>query len=296
MKEKSFHTRGFISLLSFGSFIVMTLNGIVLYFAPQGQIAYWVDWRFLALTREEWSNMHVVSSILFAVAGVIHLVYNWTPIVNYIAKKIAGVRKLRKEMVLAAALSLFVVFGPVFQVPPLNYVIDLGSHFKESWIVSKDHRPPFGHAEQVSLKTFAKRMNIDFEKAMTELTEQKIKVESGDDSLERIAKTNHTSPMGIYALIKKYEQKEEQPVSAQKKATYTPQMVEEKFAEMGVGRMTLVEACQEAGVDIDQARENLKRHSVEMKDDETLKEAATKRGVNPHDLLKAALIEDYKLP
>jgi hypothetical protein len=161
MKEKTFHTRGFISLLTLGSFVVMTLNGIVLYFAPQGQIAYWVDWRFLALTREAWSDMHVVSSILFAVAGAIHLVYNWTPMVNYIAKKISGARKLRKELVLATALSLFVVFGPVYQVFPLNYIIDLGSYFKESWIVSRDI-DPFGRRGDF-LEVFAK-MNIDFDK------------------------------------------------------------------------------------------------------------------------------------
>jgi len=292
MEKKVFHTRGFISLLVLGSFVVMTLNGIVLYFAPQGQIAYWVDWRFLVLTREEWSNMHVVSSILFAVAGVIHLVYNWTPIVNYISKKISGARKLKRELVVAAALSLFVVFGPVYQVPPLNYVIDLGSYFKELWIVSKDYRPPFGHAEATSLKSFAKKMNIDFDKATAELKGQGIKVTSGEESLDRIAKANDTSPMKLYALIKKFE---EVP-AVEDKASYTPEMVEEQFTGKGVGRKTLAEICQEIGVDINQAKANLRNNNVEMKDNETMKEAADRRKVNPIDVLKVVLVDNYKLP
>ena len=292
MKEKTFHMRGFISLLSLGSFIVMTLNGIVLYFAPQGRIAYWVDWRFLALTRDDWSNMHVVSSILFAVAGAIHLVYNWTPIVHYISKKISGVRKLRKELVLATALSLFVIFGPVYKVPPLNYVIDLGSYLKELWIVSRDYEPPFGHAEQISLKSFAKKMTIDFDKAMAELEDKGIKITSSEESLDRIAKANDTSPMKLYALIKKFE---EAP-AVEKKTSYTPEMVEEQFTGKGVGRKTLAEICQEIGVDINQAKANLGKNNVEMKDDETMKEAADRRKVNPIDLLKVMLVDNYKLP
>jgi hypothetical protein len=260
--------------------------------------------------KRGWSGMHVVSSILFAIAGIFHIIYNWTPIVNYVSKKVSAGLRLRKELILATALSrasrldappcgrgasLFVIFGPVYGIPPLNTVIDFGSFLKDQWVVSKDYEPPFGHAEQVSLKTLAKRMNIDFEKAMAELREKGMKIEGGEDSLEKIAKANNTSPMKVYALIKKYEQKQEQTASGGKKVTYTPEMVEEKFAETGVGRKTLAEICKETGVDIYQTKENLRRQGVEMKDDETLKEAATKRKVNPHDLLKAALVENYRL-
>ena len=295
MKEKGFHKRGFVSLLAFGSFIVMFCNGIVLYFAPHGRISDWVEWRFLGITREAWINMHAISSLLFVIAGIIHLLYNWGPMVNYLSKKVTGGLKLKRELVIAVALSLFVTVGPIYQVPPLNLIIDLTEYLKSAWVVSKDYEPPFGHAEQVSLKTFTKRMNIDFEKAMTELKENGMKLEGGEDSLEKIARANHTTPMEVYALIKKYERKQEQIGSVEGKIRYTPEMVEEKFAGMGVGRKTLAEACQEAGVDLNQAKENLKRNGIEMKDDETLKEAAGRRKVNPHDLLKAALIENYRL-
>lgn len=54
MSERPFHTRGFISLLTFASFILMSVTGIVLYTAPQGRIAYWVAWTFWGLEKPQW--------------------------------------------------------------------------------------------------------------------------------------------------------------------------------------------------------------------------------------------------
>ena len=34
---------------------------------------------------------------------------------------------------------------------------DLGGYLKNLWIISRDYEPPFGHAEQVGLKTFTKK-------------------------------------------------------------------------------------------------------------------------------------------
>jgi hypothetical protein len=292
MKEGGFHKRGFISLLAFGSFVVMTVNGIVLYFAPQGRIAYWVDWRFWGISREDWSNMHVVSSILFAVAGILHLVYNWKPMVNYLSKKMAGAPRVKKELLPALGLSIFVTLGPVYQVPPLNWIVDLGTTLKELWVTSKEYEPPFGHAEAVSLKSFTQKVNIDFDKAMGELKERGIKVSSGEESLDKIAKSNKTSPMALYAMIKKFER----TPAVEQKSGYTPEAVEEEFSGKGVGRKTLVELCQELGVDINQAREALRKNNIEMKDEDTMKSGADKRKVNPIDLLKVILVEGYTLP
>ena len=291
MKERGFHTRGFVSLLSFGTFIVMTFNGIVLYFAPQGMIAYWVDWRFLGVTREGWVNMHLISSILFAVAGLVHLLYNWKPIVNYVSKKISSGLRLRTELIIASALSVFVILGPIYQTPPLGSVINFGSYLKKAWIVSRDYEPPFGHAEAVSLKTFTKRMNIDFEKAVRELKDKGIRVEGGETSLEKIAKANHTSSMKIYMMIKKFEQAPE----VVNQGAYTAEMVEEKFSGMGIGRKTLDEMCKETGVALAKAKENLLKNKIEMKDDETLKDAAGRSKLNPIDVLKVILVDDFRL-
>jgi len=53
--------------------------------------------------------------------------------------------------------------------------------------------------------------------------------------------------------------------------------------------------CKAAGVDINQAKDRLRKNNIEMKDDETMKDAATKRSANAIDILKVMLGENYQL-
>jgi hypothetical protein len=291
MEKKRFHTRGFISLLTFGSFIVMTVNGIVLYFAPEGRIAHWVDWSVFGFSKEGWSDMHIVSSFLFVAVGIYHLVYNWKPFVSYVSKKLSGGLRLKKELVIAAAVSIYIMFAPVYHIFPCNYIVDFGGYLKKLSIIGPEYEPPFGGAEAVSLKSLAKRVNIDLERALAELRANGITVESGDTTLKKIAEENGTVPMKLYALMKKVEQK---PESVQQ-ASYTPELVEEKFSGTGFGRKTLAEMCKAAGVDINIAKDRLRKNNIEMKDDETMKDAATRRSADAIDILKVILVENYQL-
>ena len=286
MKEKKFQMRGFISFLTLAGFIIMTLTGIVLFIVPQGRVAYWTDWKFLGLTKGNWGNIHTVSIILFLIAASFHIYYNWKTLTNYILDKVSGGLKLKREMVITTVISLFVIFGAIYQIPPLNFIIDLNEYIKESWIISREYEPPFGHAEQLSLKTFAKKMKIDLDKSLVELREKGIKVEDEKDSLEKIAKENRTSPMRLYMMIKKFEKKRE----IVKKDFYTPEMVEEQFAGTGLGRKTLKDICSEIGIDINYAKEKLSKRSIEIKGDETLKKLASKYDINPIDILKVILV------
>jgi hypothetical protein len=291
MKKKGFHNRGFITLLSFTSFLIMSITGIVLYFVPQGRIAYWVDWRFLALTKVDWGNIHIVSSILFAAAGMYHIYYNWTPLINYIYNKISHGVKLKKELAITAALSLFVVVGSIYLIPPVNYVIDFGEYLKGSWVVSAEYEPPFGHAEELSLKVFAKKMNINLDSAVTELKAKGVVVNDVKDSLGKISKMNNTNPMNLYMVIRKFEKKSEYA----RKASYTPESVEEQFANTGLGRKFLSQICENTGVDILSAKATLSKNNFEIKEDETLKEAANRYDLNPLDILKVIIVDNYRI-
>jgi hypothetical protein len=93
-------------------------------------------------------------------------------------------------------------------------------------------------------------------------------------------------------MIKKYEEKPQ----VVKQETYTPELVEEQFAGMGIGRKTLETVCAEIGVDIAQAKEQLSKQNIVIKEDEALKKAAEKHGVAPLDILKIILVKDFKLP
>ena len=43
--------KGLTSFLTLSGFILMTVTGIVLFFEPEGRIAYWTNWTFWGLTK-----------------------------------------------------------------------------------------------------------------------------------------------------------------------------------------------------------------------------------------------------
>jgi Holliday junction resolvasome RuvABC ATP-dependent DNA helicase subunit len=139
---------------------------------------------------------------------------------------------------------------------------------------------------------FAKKMNMDLEKAIAELEGRGIAFETERDTLEQIAKRNKTSPMLIYRMIKQYEEK---PLVV-KGQNYTPEMVEEQFAGMGIGQKTLKVVCAEIGMDIAQAKGRIAKQDILIKEDEALKKVAERHGVTPLDILKIILVKDFKLP
>ena len=288
MAEKEFHKRGFITFLTLVTFVIMTITGIVLYFAPQGRIAYWVDWRFWGITKTDWGSIHTISCFLFVIVGIYHLVYNWKPLVHYISNKGSGGFRLKKEFAIALIISLVVILGSMYQVPGIKQVLDFSEYAKTLWVKSKEYDPPIFHAEQLSLKNFAKKMNIDLGPATAELNKNGIKVANPDDSLSKIAKENQTSPVNLYILIKKFEAAS----PGVQKAGYTAEMVDERFAGKGMGKKKLAEVCKEIGVDLNQAKERLGKSQVPAGDEETLHDLAAKVKVTPMDILKIILVEN----
>ena len=288
MKKNGFHGRGLTSLIVVSSFLIMTITGIVLYFVPHGRVAYWVNWQFIWLTKTDWINIHVISSIAFVVAGSFHIYFNWKSIMNYLTGKIAGALKYRKELGITCILSIFIIAGSIYLIPPLNYVIDFSEYLKNSWTKSREYEPPFGHAEEVSLKIFAKKMDIDLSEAIKELRANGITLKSAKKKLKDIAQKNNITPMDIYVVIKKYEKK-----AVEEGVIFTPELVEEKFAGTGIGRKALSWILEDIGIDSELAKQRLSKNNIQADEEETLKEIAQRYGINPIDVLKIILVEDY---
>jgi len=289
MEKKAWQKRGFVSLLTFTSFIVMTVTGLILYITPQGRIAYWVVWHLIGLTKTQWGNIHTLSSVLFIVSGIFHVVYNWKPFVNYILDKINGGLKLKREMAVTSAITLVLMVSAIASLPPLIYIVDLSDTIKDAWIISKDYEPPYGHAEETALKVFVKKMNIDLDAALEEFRANGVVIENAMDSLDKIAAANDTSPMGLYMIIKKLEPKPETGI------VYTPELVEEKFTGTGLGQRTLDVLLEKVGAEKRIAEARLRKNGIIIKKDEKMRQAAERYGINPIDILKVILVEDYTI-
>lgn len=87
--------RAFTALLMFFSFLWLVPSGFAMHFA---NLSGADPFRHLVM------SVHNVSSLLFLVSVVIHLVLNWKPMARHLSAKTKEYGRLRKELLLAAFL------------------------------------------------------------------------------------------------------------------------------------------------------------------------------------------------
>jgi len=293
MAERSaWYTRSLTSLSVMAGFLIMSISGVMAFINPQGRIAFWTDWSMFGLTKEQWGDIHILSSLLFVVAGIVHIYYNWRPLMNYLGQKAASGRKHRREIAVTALISLVIVASAVWKIPPLSYLLDLNAYVKDLWIVHKDYEPPFGHAELLSLKVFCQKTNIPLDAATAALRTQGFVAVEPERQLQEIARANRTSPMALYRVIRPLEAKAQPSTAAP--VAYTSETVEMQFGGTGIGNKTLPELAAQTGQDPDQMTARLSRKGMKVGDDQPLKLLANQNNVQPLELLKAALVEEYR--
>lgn len=324
MEDRPFINRILISLVTAFSFVAMSLSGIAAFIVPQGKVAYWTDWTFMGLSKPQWGNIHITTSVLFLIAGIWHICYNWTPLMQYLRGIPGRMTASMRDMVVAFLITLFFTAGAVTKTPPLNYILNFNGWIKDSWVKSAADEPPFGHAELLSLKGFCKKMYIDTGEAIVELSKTGVKVENENLTVEQIAHNNNITPAKVYLLIKKLERPDATPLSLMKLDTtqatgqltqsvkpsaknngatvtsdskemaktprYTGDVVIERFEGKGIGKKTLASICQELKLDSAKVKQKLEAKNMTIKDDETLKAAATRLDVVPIELLKVILV------
>ena len=292
MPKAGIHKRGLTSFFTLFGFLIMSITGLVLYVVPAGRIAYWTTWEMLGLTKTDWGNIHILSSILFIVAGGFHIYFNWKPLMYYFKEKARKGVRLGRELAITSVISIWIVVSAVWAIPPLSYLLDFNEWLKETWIVQNEYEPPFGHAELLSLKTFTQKMNIDLDKAVRELEDKGITFSSVDQTLETIAEKNKIAPMEIYLLINKFEP----PPEPEKLSTYTPESIEVEFSGTGLGNKTLAGICQKLGLDTAVALARLQSVGIKAGTEQTIKTIAEDLHTEPIEILKVMLIHGYIPP
>lgn len=190
-----------ITSLSLGiSFLIMTYTGIMLFLCPHGRVAYWSDWHLFGLNKDQYGELHTTSMIVFVLFGILHIFYNWKPILSYLKDKSKKTAFTSKEFFIALVLNFIFITGTLFMLQPFSGFLNFEESIKENWTL-KLGEPPFGHAELSKLKVFCKKVNIDLEYARKKLDEKGIKY-TVEDTLKTIAKDNDVSPNEIYNIIK----------------------------------------------------------------------------------------------
>jgi len=285
--KKKTSYRAMTSLVTTWSFVIATVTGVVLYIVPEGRVANWTIWELWGLTKGGWGDLHVIFSIVFVIVGVAHLAYNWKPFKKYMSERAAG--HVHVSRTVYGSLTIAgVFFGlTLYNLPPTNWVMDLSSTFKSSWVKNPSYEPPFGHAEDVSIAGFTKRQGIDLDGAMLILRAEGIEIPTTNMALKDIAALNMITPMAIYEAIKPLEPKVEI------KAIYTPDEVEEQFAGKGVGRKTLAQLAEDLNIAPQKAIERLGARNITADGDMKIKDIAEDHGIEAIELVKMLLIDGY---
>lgn len=271
MKKSKFNLRKFTSLYMTISFLVMIISGVILYIAPPGRIAHWSYWAMLGLTKTEWQNIHTIFTFLFVFAGLLHIMYNWKPILHYLSTKSTNSSKLSKELIISVVFSIFVFVGTYYEIQPFGFVLELGEDITDSWGNEKNE-PPTPHAERLTISEFAKTIDMKTNRLVSKLSHSGYKITDTLTTLEELAAKYNTTPNAIYANMN----------------NQVSQTHNSFFSQgSGFGRKNISEVFSENNIAWDEGVRLLEKNGIAVENDMRLKDIADKNNVSPIEIISA---------
>jgi len=131
--KSQFSWRAFVSVLTAVSFIGMTLSGIILFVMPPGRIANRSDWTLIALTKEQWTALHLWFSLVFVAAAAWHVYLNWKLFASYFKNKASKALALHTEWMAALIVCIAVLLGTLADIKPFSSLSAWNESIKQSW-------------------------------------------------------------------------------------------------------------------------------------------------------------------
>lgn len=274
--NRHMNIRRLTSLTAFISFFVVILTSIILYIVPHGRVAYWADWHLWGLTKEEWGALHINTGFLFLLFLVLHIYYNWKPITIYLKDKSQNLKIFTGEFNAALIITVVVMTGTYFEIPPFKTIISVSDWFKEA-ASEKYGEPPYGHAELSTLVSFSQKMNMDAKKAIRLLQDAGYSPVSGTMTLKDIARIKNVPPVEVYKIMQPAERSWD--MTGGQDAFSMPEN-----PPPGTGNLALSSLCEKYHLKTGKILKGLSQLGVDAEREETLKRIAEKHGMNPVDL------------
>ena len=128
-----FHTKGFTSLFLTITFVAIGLSGGVLYIAPRCRVAEQIGWTVMGLGKDQWESLHINGGLFFILAGLLHVVLNWSILWGYITKRGETAIRMKRELSVAVLLGAAMIAGSLLGVAPFRSVVELHDSIKDSW-------------------------------------------------------------------------------------------------------------------------------------------------------------------
>jgi hypothetical protein len=285
--------RRVISLTALVSFVFLSLTGIMLFFSPQGRVAYWSGWRMFGLSREQYVYLHTTFMVLFLVAGVWHIVHNWKPILSYLKDSSRRIAIFTPEFSIALALCVLFLVGTLVGMFPFRQFLNVSDEIKDYWEAT-DGSPPWGHAELSPLGRFCRGMEdferlehqrpvtIDCTEAVVALRSAGIEVEDESQQLLDIARANATTPQALAEIVLSVARpRDPESDGTGQHEALGPFVV----PYSGLGRLTLREYVERYGADLEMALSILRDRGIQFDPDARLRDEAERLGTDPEGIV-----------
>lgn len=198
-----FQTKGFTSLLLTLSFLALAFSGVILYVTPRGRVANWTGWTLLGLEKDQWQSVHTNIAILFVLAALMHIAFNWSMLWCYIKKRGSLALNMKWEMLVAIVVASVVLVGSALEWPPFRSVMALNYQIKDYW----ERQPittPAPHAEEFTLERLAGQMGLSAEQVLEALEAEGIAVTGPGEMVDHVATENGLTPAEVHAAIRKH--------------------------------------------------------------------------------------------
>ncbi|MCK4502163.1 MAG: DUF4405 domain-containing protein, partial [Desulfuromonadales bacterium] len=228
--------RKITSLTALISFVLLMVTSIILYIVPSGRVAYWAGYRLWSLSKEDWGSVHINLGFLLLLAILLHIYYNWTPMISYMKNRSKQLRIFTADFNISLVVTLIVFFGTLAGIPPMSTILNLGNAITDKANLVYGE-PPYGHAELSPLADFTDKVKIDLDESLAKLEAAGIKVVSSAQTMEEIAHNNDISPQQIYKAIKA--------------PTNDSVNIMPEEAPGGTGKRTLAQVCEMYQLDQD---------------------------------------------
>jgi hypothetical protein len=128
---RGFHVKGLTSFVLIIASVVMIVSGVLLYAGPHGPAAR--GWTFLWLGKGQWDGLHMTSALLFTIAALFHLIWNWGLLWGYLKNKAAAGLNLKLELAVALLVGVVFIGGTVLNVPPFSSFLQLRRTLGTMW-------------------------------------------------------------------------------------------------------------------------------------------------------------------
>lgn len=263
------------SLTMLLSMIVMTFTGVILFITPPGRVANWANWELFGLSKEQYGSIHSTFMVLFLIATILHVYYNWTPMTSYMKNKAKEMIVFTKDMMVSIVLFLLFLFGTIYEISPFSTFLNFGGEIKDSW--EKEYgTAPYSHAELSSLKSFSSKLGFDLKEASKILRNNKL-IFQEEQSLAQIAKVNSVSPKFIFDLLK---------VNFEKNGNKIIPLT-------GLGKKSVEDVASTIGISTNEFIQKLKALGITASADDKFKSVSEEYDLSPMDIMEKL---GYKKP